>query len=347
MKILFEQYRNEKDELIKHLTLTNINYQKYIDDKKLKEKIDILKDVLKNKIKIKRELQYYNKFEMYNEMLYLIKKQLDNIEILNKTNNEELLILLQLTINDNISTMLDKTISTNYIEEREINFNHGIFDLICDENKKELKQLVKNNKFIDKKLWKSYIQKINNEQSITKNGVTKHFIIPEVFTPVVISPEKEEEFVYEVECQNEEELLFSYLGILFSCPNNFFVACCNKCSDLFVTENKKERYCKRLDSHGLTCAEQVNQFNKSRESRTIIQKMEKDIARILSNKSGNNNSYGYSAEYYNFFDEKEKKKQLIKSNKLTERAYFDWLNSFYSTEKARERHIKEYKQYKK
>lgn len=130
---------------------------------------------------------------------------------------------------------------------------------------------------------------------------------------VIDGNEVKGQYLYATEAFNEEDLLYEFLNLIFSCKSSYVIKKCEHCHKFFIANDNRRKTCNRVNMNGETCTEYRIGNNKNNYEKNFVRKFEK---RVLNK---------YSADIAiankkNFLKEKEEKKQILSSKE-----YLYWL----------------------
>ena len=319
----------------------------YFDkEKPIVKEEDIIKE-LKNTLYLEEnrnlllKLRYYNMFEEYTMMINTFKEN-KNFKPFFKAPN--LLGLIQHSINDYDlpNAKAEKEITDSEIIYT-IDFEFGFFDSLQKSTLDFLEKIFNATnkddgyKYINRNFWIEYAK---NYKEIINFGndtyVTNRLKIN--YSPDVIQKDKTENttYYYEDIVFNEEQLLYAFLGMIFSFNKiNFIIKKCETCGKFFITNKSDTLKCNRKNEDGYTCNKQAIIRSKAKYKDDFVHSMEKRIRDL------------YKSDSPDIVEKRETftKEFPIKRNELSGRDYLYWLASHYTKEETRKRWEKEIDEY--
>ena len=312
--------------------------------------IKTLKDTLylKENRNLLLKLRYYNQFEEYTMMINTFKEN-ENFKPFFKEPN--LLGLIQHSINDydlpNVKALKKEVTDSEIIYT--INFEFGFFDSLQKSTLDILEKIFNATnkddryKYINKNFWIEYAK---NYKEIIDFGndthVTNRLKIdysPDEYSLIIPKDDtlpKNTEYYYEDTVSNEEQLLYAFLGMIFSFNKiNPIIKKCESCGKFFIANKSDTLKCNREDENGYTCNKQAIIRSKAKYKDDFVHSMEKRIRDLYKSNSQN------IIEKRNSF----MKDYPIKRIELSGRNYLYWLASHYTTEETRKKWEKEIDKY--
>lgn len=323
------------------MKLELINYE----DKKNKPKIKIYLDMSKPAVKketlllvnelrellhqdknrsLLLKLRYYNLYEQYASVLNSFKEN-KNFKLFFK--EPELLKLIQLSINDydlpNVTPLDTATTKSELIYT--INFEFGFFDSLQKSTLNILEKIYNTSKetddkykCINKKLWIEYVK---NYSEITdlKNNVQLKNKLKVDYSPSVSSLEDPKYgILYEDVVSNEEQLLYAFLGMLFSLNKiNPIIKKCTSCNKFFIAYKSDTLKCNRISDNKYTCNEKAIIKSKYKYKDDFVHSIEKRIRDLYKSETKINERKIFENEY------------PLKRKELSRKEYLYWLTDHY------------------
>lgn len=272
------------------------------------------------------KLRYYNKYEQDEAILTSFKEEKDFKVFFNEP---ELLTLIKLSIND-YDLPNAKPIDATATKSELIytfNFEYGFFDNLQKSTLDILEKIYNTSteldkyKCINRKLWlkyaKSYreIVDLNNNTQIT--NTLKFDYSPSTYS--IEDPKNGT--LYEDVVENEEHLLYSFLGILFSCKYiSPSIIKCKTCGKFIIVHKAIPQNCNRINSDGYTCNKNAIRNSKSKSKNDFVHAMEKRIRDLYKSELMINERKIFQNEYH------------LKRNELSGKEYLYWLANHYKTD---------------
>ena len=289
------------DRSIEQDLMSSLIHLNQIDLKKFKNKLQ--KKSNKNLLLL---LRHYFALEEDNKILSAIKK----VFTFNKNvTNEELLSFIKLSINDYTLTACQNNTTFK-------NSCNNIFDILSIQVLEILDKIyntspeLDNYKCINKKLWKNYTEH-NVFEFEDNNGIIFKKRLLTLYQPDTIDAE---EIHYLDIVNNEEDLLYAFLGMLFSYKYlNPIIKKCKNCKHFFICTKTNTLYCD-------TCKKNRNNKSKQKFQNQLIHELEKKIMDLYKNDTKNRERLiTFNQEY------KQKRKELNGAN------YLYWLVEHYKS----------------
>lgn len=270
------------------------------------------------------KLRYYNKYEQDEAILTSFKEEKDFKVFFNEP---ELLTLIKLSIND-YDLPNAKSIDATATESELIytfNFEYGFFDSLQKSTLGILEKIYNTSpafdKFINKDLWLKYV-KSYREIADFNSHVQIINTLKSDYSPSTYSRENPNYgILYEDVVADEEHLLYSFLGILFSCRKiNPIIKKCETCGKFFIVHRTDTAKCNRLNADGYTCNQNAIRDLKSKHRNNFVHAMEKRIRDLYKSESMEDDREIFQNEYH------------LKRNELSGKEYLYWLANHYKTD---------------
>ncbi len=153
----------------------------------------------------------------------------------------------------------------------------------------------------------------------------KFFELPSIgvkLTPY--APLKTPLYIFDI--HNIVDLILASLQCAFE--RGDVVGRCSHCGNLFVTHNRKIKYCPVIDSdnsHDKSCQEKEKLKRQIEKEKKETKKMHKSLRTMYANKYGSD-----SKECRRFLDESQKWRDRVKEGEVTDEEYGQWLKGCYS-----------------
>lgn len=199
-------------------------------------------------------------------------------------------------INDNLGKNFCDIFGYEYSNRYIINFNNGLFDILEDSVLKFLDDILDelNVDYLNQNLWKEYLfKKHGSDFTIIHNEIDqpKFFYCYRLdgsiflrfrernkmydFIPPIDDRRLREirehfyfdnddnikNFSIETCVENEFELLFEFLRIIFTSDFNLKVVKCKNCGKYFITTDEKQKYCYRPFKDKIFCSSFLEKIN--------------------------------------------------------------------------------------
>lgn len=274
------------------------------------------------------KLRYYNLYEQYEVMLSEFKAE-RNADFKSFSTNAELLTLIQLSINDydlsNVAALDTEITESELIYT--INFEFGFFDSLQKSTLDILEKIyntskeIDNYKYINKKLWLEYAQNhievFNLSNNVQIRNELKYDYSPSAYS--IDNPKYG--ILYEDTVFNEEQLLYSFLGMLFSCNNiNPIIKKCKCCNKFFIAHKTDTENCNRINDGNYTCNKMAINKSKSKYKNNFVHAMEKRIRDLYKSETMITEKEIFEREY------------PLNRKELSGKEYLYWLAEHYKTE---------------
>lgn len=272
------------------------------------------------------KLRYYNQYEQDEAILTSFKEEKDFKIFFNEP---ELLTLIKLSIND-YDLLNVKPINTTATGSKlihTINFEYGFFDSLQKSTLAILEKIYNTStkfdkyKCINRKLWLKYakshreIVDLNNNTQIT--NTLKFDYSPSTYS--IEDPKNGT--LYEDVVTDEEHLLYSFLGILFSCKHiSPSIIKCETCGKFFIVLKTDTLTCNRITADGYTCNKNAIRNSKSKNRNDFVHAMEKRIRDLYKSELMINERKIFQNEYQ------------LKRKELSGKEYLYWLADHYKTD---------------
>lgn len=277
------------------------------------------------------KLRYYNKFEQDEAILTSFKEEKDFKVFFNEP---ELLTLIKLSINDYDLPNV-KPIDTSVTGSELIytfNFEYGFFDSLQKSTLDILEKIYNtspdpdNYKYISKDLWLKYAK--SYREIVDLNNTTQIInTLKSDYSASTYSIENPNDgILYEDVVADEEHLLYSFLGILFSCNNiNPIIKKCETCGKFFIVHRTDTLKCNRLNVDGYTCNKKAIIESKSKYRNVFVHAMEKRIRDLYKSDLMINERKNFQDEY------------KLKIKELSGKEYLYWLANHYKTDDKKQK----------
>lgn len=198
-------------------------------------------------------------------------------------------------INDNFGKNFYDIFGYEYSNKYIINFNNGLFDILEDSVLKFLDDILDelNVDYLNQNLWKEYLfKKYGSEFTVIYNEIDQpnffhcfkldgsiflrfhernkmydfiSFIddrkLKEIREHFYFDNDDVKNFSIETCVENEFELLFEFLRIIFTSDFNLIVVRCKNCGKYFITTDEKQKYCYRPFKDKFICSSFLKEIN--------------------------------------------------------------------------------------
>lgn len=271
------------------------------------------------------KLRYYNQYEQDEAILTSFKEEKDFKIFFNEP---ELLTLIKLSINDYDLPNV-KPIATVITESEliyTINFEYGFFDSLQKSTLNILEKIYNTSpasdkyKYINKNLWLKYANNYREIIDLNYNTQIANTLKSDYSPSVYSRDDSKNGILYEDVVSDEEHLLYSFLGILFSCKNiNPIIKKCETCGKFFIVHKTDTLTCNRITADGYTCNKRAIKDSKSKYKIDFVHAMEKRIRDLYKSDLMINEREIFQNEY------------PLKRKELSGKEYLYWLADHYKT----------------
>lgn len=353
-----------KEKKILENNLLENNYLQYVDI--LKQLLNKNRDLLLTLRFLNLHERYYDMVNIFHSKI--VENSNNKFSYLASMDETSIINILKLSINDYELTNIkfDKLENTELGQTYSINFEFGFFDSLQKNTLNILENIYNtytkncdsNNAYIDYGNWEDYCKKnikkisFNNEVTYKLPILNKYiakekpfdffnsdFVDEDVksyFKEVHDKYKSEDnllnqpklEILYEEQISNEEDLLYTFLNLIFVNNHIFKIKKCIKCNKFFIVINTGTATCNRTTSNGKTCTEIRSNASRNKYKVDIVHEYEKRIKDLYKSETKKSQLDKFTSEY-------REKRRRLSGNK-----YLYWLISHYARPNTYSRHKK-------